>query len=161
MKSVLLYGCETRRINTDNATNDPDILQHLSEAPSTKSNGKRRSDMKICGSERDRNQWPSRYCGGSGAGSDTPSGSQSSSTTRQALTWNPQGKRKRGRPRNSWRRDTQVELKQAGDQLVRNDKSSPRTECDGGGSLMAYAPLGAMGISKKVSYSKATLKSQH
>ena len=29
-----------------------------------------------------------------------------SSTTRQALTWNPQGKRKRGRPRNSWRRDT-------------------------------------------------------
>ena len=28
--------------------------------------------MKICGSERDRDQWPSRYCGGSGAGSDTP-----------------------------------------------------------------------------------------
>ena len=24
-------------------------------------------------------------------------------TTRQALRWNPQGKRKRGRPRNSWR----------------------------------------------------------
>ena len=40
------------------------------------SNGKRRSEMKICGSEQDRNQWPSRYCGGSGAGSDTPSGSQ-------------------------------------------------------------------------------------
>ena len=36
---------------------------------STKSGGKRRSEMKICGSERDRNQWPSRYCGGSGAGS--------------------------------------------------------------------------------------------
>nr|KAG5696904.1 hypothetical protein BaRGS_015868 [Batillaria attramentaria] len=33
-----------------------------------------------------------------------------SSTTRQALTWNPQGKRKRGRPRNSWRRDTEAEL---------------------------------------------------
>ena len=32
--------------------------------------------MKICGNERDRNQWPSRYCGGNGAGSDTPSGSQ-------------------------------------------------------------------------------------
>ena len=32
--------------------------------------------MKICGSELDRNQWPSRYCGGSGAGSDTPSGSK-------------------------------------------------------------------------------------
>ena len=37
-----------------------------------------------------------------------------SNTTRQALTWNPQGKRKRGRPRNSWRRDTQAELKQQG-----------------------------------------------
>ena len=35
-----------------------------------------------------------------------------SSTTRQALTWNPQGKRKRGRPRNSWRRDTEAEPKQ-------------------------------------------------
>ena len=37
-----------------------------------------------------------------------------SSTTRQALTWNPQGKRKRGRPRNSWRRDTETDLKQQG-----------------------------------------------
>ena len=37
-----------------------------------------------------------------------------SSTTRQALTWNRQGKRKRGRPRNSWRRDTEAELKQQG-----------------------------------------------
>ena len=35
-----------------------------------------------------------------------------SSTTRQALTWNPQEKRKTGRPRNSWRRDTEAELKQ-------------------------------------------------
>ena len=34
------------------------------------------SEMKICGSERDMNQWPSRYWGGSGAGSDTPPGSQ-------------------------------------------------------------------------------------
>ena len=33
------------------------------------------------------------------------------STTRQALTWNPQGKRKRGRPRNSWRRDLEAEVK--------------------------------------------------
>ncbi|XP_061171868.1 uncharacterized protein LOC133181367 [Saccostrea echinata] len=34
-----------------------------------------------------------------------------SSITRQALTWNPQGKRKRGRPRNTWRRDSESELK--------------------------------------------------
>ena len=37
-----------------------------------------------------------------------------SSITRQALTWNPQGKRKRGWPRNSWRQDTEAELKQQG-----------------------------------------------
>ena len=36
------------------------------------------------------------------------------STTRQALTWNPQGKRKRGRPKNTWRRDTEAELKRQG-----------------------------------------------
>ena len=43
---------------------------------STKSNSKRRSEMNTRESERDRNQWPSRYCGGSGTGLDTPSGSQ-------------------------------------------------------------------------------------
>ena len=34
--------------------------------------------------------------------------------TRQALLWNPQGKRKRGRPRNTWRRDTTAEMESAG-----------------------------------------------
>ena len=43
---------------------------------STKSDGRRRSKVKICGNKKDRNQWPSRYCGRSGAGLDTPSGSQ-------------------------------------------------------------------------------------
>ncbi len=33
----------------------------------------------------------------------------STSITRQALTWNPQGKRKRGRPKNTWRRDLEAE----------------------------------------------------
>ena len=37
-----------------------------------------------------------------------------SSITRQALYWNPQRKRKRGRPRNSWSQDTEAELKQQG-----------------------------------------------
>ena len=36
------------------------------------------------------------------------------SITRQVLAWNPQGKRKRGRPRNSWRRDTEAQLKKQG-----------------------------------------------
>ena len=34
--------------------------------------------------------------------------------TRQALTWNPQGKRKRGRPRNTWRRDTEAKMHRSG-----------------------------------------------
>ena len=37
-----------------------------------------------------------------------------SSTTRQALTWNPQGKRRRGRPCNTWRRDLQADTKKMG-----------------------------------------------
>jgi hypothetical protein len=35
-----------------------------------------------------------------------------SNTTRQAITWNTQGKRKRGRPRNIWWEDTETELKE-------------------------------------------------
>lgn len=38
----------------------------------------------------------------------------STSITRQALTWNPQGKRKRGRPKNTWRRDLAADTKEMG-----------------------------------------------
>ena len=34
--------------------------------------------------------------------------------TRQALKWNPQGKRKKGRPRSTWRRDLDVDIKKMG-----------------------------------------------
>ena len=37
-----------------------------------------------------------------------------SNTTRQALNWNPQGKRKRGRPRNTWRREVEAVTKELG-----------------------------------------------
>ena len=50
--------------------------------------------MKICGGERDRNQWPSIYRGGSGAGSDTPSGSQHPASHAKPL---PGPRRGRGR----------------------------------------------------------------
>ena len=53
-----------------------DITINTRDTWTGKSNGKRRSEMKICGSERDRNQWPSRYCRGRGAVLDTPSGNQ-------------------------------------------------------------------------------------
>ena len=42
-----------------------------------------------------------------------------SNTTRQALSWNPQGKRKRGRPRNSWSRELKCEVKVIGSELDR------------------------------------------
>ena len=121
---------------------------------STKSNGKRRSEMKICGSKRDRNQWPSRFCGGSGARSDTPSGSQHPAP--HAKPW-PGTHRGRGR---------EAGLATVGGETLKQSWNSkgptgpewpeqPRTEYDGGGggrgggeSLMAYALLGAMGISK-------------
>ncbi|RUS72754.1 hypothetical protein EGW08_019489 [Elysia chlorotica] len=38
----------------------------------------------------------------------------SSNTTRQSLEWNPQGKRKVGRPRQTWRRSTDAEARAAG-----------------------------------------------
>ena len=34
--------------------------------------------------------------------------------THQALIWNPQGRRKRGRPRNSWRQDLNKEVAETG-----------------------------------------------
>ena len=37
-----------------------------------------------------------------------------SSTTRIALTWNQQGKQRRGRPRNTWRRDLDADRKGTG-----------------------------------------------
>ena len=76
----------------DNATENPDILQHLS--PAHLQHPMARGDPK----------W-------NGAGSDTPSGSQHPAP--YTKLW-PQGKRKRGRPRNSWRQDTEAELKQQG-----------------------------------------------
>ena len=37
-----------------------------------------------------------------------------SSISRQALNWNPQGQRKRGRPRNTWRRELEKDIKRTG-----------------------------------------------
>ena len=37
-----------------------------------------------------------------------------SNITRYALFWNPQGRRKRGRPRNTWRRDLDADVKRSG-----------------------------------------------
>ena len=53
------------------------------------------------------------------------------SITRQALKWNPQGKRSRGRHRNTWRRDTESELKEQGHNWNSAEKLAPNrvTKC--------------------------------
>ena len=111
VKSVLLYGCETWR-----------TTQTRQQKIQTFFNTCLRRIYKIQWQEKTRNEDPWERAG------QGPVAKQilrkkwgwightlrkpASSTTRQA--WNPQGKRKRGRPRNSWRRDTEAELKQQG-----------------------------------------------
>ena len=109
VKSVLLYGCETWRTTKT-------MLQKIQ----TFINTCLRRICNIRWPERIRNEdlWEQagqapaaeqllrRKWGWIGHTLRKPM----SSTTRQALSWNPQGRRKRGRPRNSWRRDTEAEL---------------------------------------------------
>nr|KAG5714081.1 hypothetical protein BaRGS_020409 [Batillaria attramentaria] len=110
VKSVLLYGCETWR-----------TTKTMQQKIQTFLNTCLRRIFNIRWPEKIRNEelWERGGAGTSGQADpaeevgldwDTPSGSQHPAPTRQALTWNPQGKRKRGRPRNSWRRDTEAEL---------------------------------------------------
>ena len=56
--------------------------------------------------------------------------------TRQALMWNPQGKRKRGRPKNTWRRDLEADIKQTGNgwqqlEWIAQDRRRWRNVVDG------------------------------
>ena len=56
--------------------------------------------------------------------------------TRQALMWNPQGKRKRGRPKNTWRRDLEADIKQTGNgwqqlERIAQDRRRWRNVVDG------------------------------
>nr|KAG5703016.1 hypothetical protein BaRGS_016177 [Batillaria attramentaria] len=82
--------------NEDNAAEDPDISQHLSEAHLQE---KIRNEelWERAGQEPVAKQILPRKWGWIGHTLRKPA----SSTTCQTLTWNPQGKRKRGRPRNS------------------------------------------------------------
>ncbi|XP_076470842.1 uncharacterized protein LOC143300798 [Babylonia areolata] len=49
-----------------------------------------------------------------------------SSITQQALTWNPQGERKRGRPKNSWRRDVETDIRRMGHTSGQLDRGASR-----------------------------------
>ena len=72
-----------------------------------------------------------------------------SNITRQVLTWNPPGKRKRGRPCNNWRRDLEADV----ESTAKNWKELEKTAQDrvvwrqpvGG-----LCPRGVKGLSKYV-----------
>ena len=113
VKSVLLYGAETWRTTTTNTkkiqTFINSCLRRILQIgwPDTISNkklwkrtGQRATDLEIM-----QKRW--RWLGHTLR-------KPASNITRQSLSWNPQGKRKRGRPRNSWRRDLDADIKRTG-----------------------------------------------
>nr|KAG5711528.1 hypothetical protein BaRGS_025955 [Batillaria attramentaria] len=109
VKSVLLYGCETWRTTKTMQQKIQTFLNTcLRRIFNIRWPEKIRNEelWERAGQEPLAKQILRRKWGWIGHTLRKPA----SSTTRQALTWNPQGKRKRGRPRNSWRRDTEAEL---------------------------------------------------
>ena len=113
VKAVLLYGSETWR-TTKSTTKKIQtfingclrkILQiHWPETISNRDLWQRTGQLEA-DKEIKRRRW--RWIGHTLRKPPT-------SITRQALTWNPQGKRKRGRPRNSWRRDLEADTREMG-----------------------------------------------
>nr|KAG5696609.1 hypothetical protein BaRGS_034070 [Batillaria attramentaria] len=113
VKSVLLYGCETWRTTKTMQQKIHTFLNTcLRRIFNIQWPEKIRNEelWERAGQEPATKQILRRKWGWIGHTLRKPA----SSTTRQALTWNPQGKRKRGRPRNSWRRDTEAELYKQG-----------------------------------------------
>nr|KAG5696914.1 hypothetical protein BaRGS_015878 [Batillaria attramentaria] len=113
VKSVLLYGCETWRTTKTMQQKIQTFLNTcLRRIFNIRWPEKIRNEelWERAGQEPVAKQILRRKWGWIGHTLRKPA----SSTTRQALTWNPQGKRKRGRPRNSWRRDTEAELYKEG-----------------------------------------------
>nr|KAG5695363.1 hypothetical protein BaRGS_033576 [Batillaria attramentaria] len=113
VKSVLLYGCETWRTTKTMQQKIQTFLNTcLRRIFNIRWPEKIRNEelWERAGQEPASKQILRRKWGWIGHTLRKPA----SSTTRQALTWNPQGKRKRGRPRNSWRRDTEAELYKQG-----------------------------------------------
>ena len=113
VKSVLLYGSETWRL-TKTTTNRiqafiNNCLRRILRIyyPNTIRNEElwRRTGHRRIEVEIQRRRW--RWIGHTLRKPAT-------NITRQALQWNPQGKRKRGRPRNTWRRDLEADLKEMG-----------------------------------------------
>ena len=113
VKAVLLYGAETwrttktilKKVQTFINNCLRRILQiHWPETINNKDLWQRTGQL-AAEEEIKRRKW--RWIGHTLRKAPT-------SITRQALTWNPQGRRKRGRPRNSWRRDLEADSREMG-----------------------------------------------
>ncbi len=113
VKSVLLYGAETWRMTKTTTERVQTFLNNCLRRilrirwPDTISN------MNLWESTRQlpvENEIRKRRWGWIGHTLRKPP----NSITRQALKWNPQGKRKRGRPKNTWRRDLEADTTRMG-----------------------------------------------
>ena len=113
VKAILLYGAETWRIivatNKKIQTFINNCLRRILKIhwPATINNGElwQRTSQKPVDQEILNRRW--RWIG-------LTLRKPATNITRQALKWNPQGKRKRGRPKNSWRRDIEDDIKRMG-----------------------------------------------
>ena len=113
VKSVLLYGAETWRTTVTTTKRIQTFINNCLRRilhirwPDKISNEELRQQtrQKPAGADIQQRRW--RWIGHTLR-------KPSTNTTRQALRWNPQGKRKRGRPRNTWRRDLDTDAKKMG-----------------------------------------------
>jgi len=113
VKSVLLYGAETWRTTKSTIKKVQTFMNSCLKRilcihwPEVISNVElwQRTNQLPAGEEIRRRRW--RWIGHTIR-------KPSTNITRQALKWNPQGKRKRGRPRNTWRRDLNADMKRMG-----------------------------------------------
>lgn len=135
IKPVLLYGSETWRITKTTMTRVQSFINRCMRRilnihwPDTISNNDlwQRTNEQPVEEQIRRRRW-----GWIGHTLRRPS----TSITRHALRWNPQGRRKRGRPKNTWRRDYETDITQSGltwKQLERKaqDRGPWRTVVDG------------------------------
>jgi hypothetical protein len=113
VKAVLLYGAETWRVSKASTAKIQTFMNRClrqilklrwqDKVPNIELWGKARQEPITVQIRRRKWRWV-----GHTLRKDHPN------VTRQALEWNPQGKRKRGRPRQTWRRSLLEELKPTG-----------------------------------------------
>ena len=135
VKSVLLYGVETWRTTVRTINKIQTFINNCLRQilrihwPDTISNKDlwQRTNQRPAEEEIIKRRW--RWIGHTLR-------KPASNVTRQSLKWNPQGKRKRGRPRSSWRREVEADTKRMGytwGQLEKlsQDRDAWRTLVDG------------------------------